>query len=136
MKSFARLYERASARKGGDAALEALIPKPRAASALARIPNDGWLPGMAQAVFRTGINWKVVENKWPGIEAAFGGFVPRAVAFLSYDDLDTLLKDTRVTRHWRKLQAIRTGVDDSLLERQPAKDWICGERDQYQGRHV
>jgi 3-methyladenine DNA glycosylase Tag len=110
MTSFARLYERASARKGGDAALEALIPKPKAASALARIPDDRWLSGMAQAVFRTGINWKVVENKWPGIEAAFDGFVPRAVAFLSDDDLDALLKDTRVIRHWRKLQAIRTNA--------------------------
>jgi 3-methyladenine DNA glycosylase Tag len=125
MKSFSRLYELASARKGGDAALEALIGKPKSASALARIPDDRWLSGMAKAVFRTGINWKVVENKWPGIEAAFDGFVPRAVAFLSDDELDTLLKDTRVIRHWRKLQAVRTNaqylVDLAAEHRSAAK---------------
>ncbi len=110
MKTFARLHEQACARKGGEKALEALIPKPRAPSALARIGDDRWLAGMARAVLRTGLNWSVVENKWPGIEAAFDGFVPRGVAFLSDDDLDALLKDARVIRHWRKLQAIRTNA--------------------------
>ena len=110
MKSFATLYQQASARKGGAEALEALIRKPKTASALARIPDDRWLSGMAKAVFRAGINWKIVEHKWPGIEVAFDGFVPRGVAFLSDDDLDDLLKDTRVIRHWRKLQAIRTNA--------------------------
>jgi 3-methyladenine DNA glycosylase Tag len=110
MKSFSTLYKQASAHKGGAEALEALIKTPKTASALARIPDDRWLSGMAKAVFRAGINWKVVENKWPGIEAAFDGFVPRAVAFLSDDDLDTFMKDSRVIRHWRKLQAIRTNA--------------------------
>jgi 3-methyladenine DNA glycosylase Tag len=110
VKSFARLYEQAAARKGGEAALEALIPKPTTAAALARIADDRWLAGMARAVFRTGLNWSVVENKWPGIEAAFHGFSPQGVAFLSDDDLDVLMKDKRVIRHWRKLQAIRTNA--------------------------
>lgn len=110
VKSFARLYEQAAARKGGEAALEALIPKPTSAAALARIADDRWLAGMARAVLRTGLNWSVVENKWPGIEAAFHGFTPQGVAFLSDDDLDVLMKDPRVIRHWRKLQAIRTNA--------------------------
>ena len=110
MKAFARLYEQAAARKGGEQALEAMLPKPKPPSSLARIPDDRWLAGMARAVFRTGLNWSVVENKWPGIEAAFHGFVPQGVAFLSDDDLDALMKDARVIRHWRKLQAIRTNA--------------------------
>jgi 3-methyladenine DNA glycosylase Tag len=110
VKSFARLYEQAAARKGGEAALEALIPKHTSAAALARIADDRWLAGMARAVLRTGLNWSVVENKWPGIEAAFHGFTPQGVAFLSDDDLDVLMKDPRVIRHWRKLQAIRTNA--------------------------
>jgi 3-methyladenine DNA glycosylase Tag len=110
MKHFSALYELAARRKGGEKALEALIPKPKSAAALARIPDDRWLSGMAKAVFRAGFNWQVVENKWEGTEAAFGAFDPHAVAFLSDDDLDVLVKDERIIRHWKKLKAIRSNA--------------------------
>jgi 3-methyladenine DNA glycosylase Tag len=110
VKSFSRLYELAAARKGGDAALEALITEAKSTAALARIPDDRWLSGMAKSVFQAGFTWKVVENKWPDIEAAYKGFNPRAVAFQSDDDLDALVRDPRVIRHWRKLKAIRTNA--------------------------
>jgi 3-methyladenine DNA glycosylase Tag len=106
VKRFADLYELAAARKGGPDAVEELIPKPKSAAALARISDDRWLSGMAKAVFRAGFNWKVIANKWPGIEDAFNAFDPHQVAFLSVDGLDALMKDTRVIRHWRKLKAI------------------------------
>jgi 3-methyladenine DNA glycosylase Tag len=106
MQKFRRLFELAAARKGGEEALEAMIGKPKSAASLARIPDDRWLSGMAKAVFRAGFNWSVIDTKWPGIEAAFAGFDPYHVAFLSDDDLDILLKDARVIRHWRKLKAI------------------------------
>ena len=98
MKKFATLYERAAVRKGGEAALETLIGKPKSAATLARIPDDRWLSAMAKSVFRAGFNWKVVDNKWPDIEAAYDGFDPHLVAFQSDDDLDVLVKDPRVIR--------------------------------------
>jgi len=110
MKKFSKLYERAAIRKGGGAALEALITKPKSKVALARIPDDRWLSAMAKSVFRAGFNWKVVENKWPDIEAAYDGFDPHVVAFQSDDDLDLLVKDPRVIRQWRKLKAIRANA--------------------------
>jgi len=110
MQTFARLYRQAAARKGGEAALEELIAKAKSAGALARIPDDRWLSGMAKSVFRAGFNWSVVENKWADIESAFGRFDPHTVAFMSDDQLDTLLKDPRVIRQWRKLKAIRTNA--------------------------
>jgi len=110
MKNFSTLYERAAARKGGEKALESMIVKPRSAATLMRIPDDRWLSGMAKAVFRAGFNWSVIDTKWPGIEEAFDGFDPHHIAFLSDDDLDLLLKDARIIRHWRKLKAIRTNA--------------------------
>ena len=110
MKKFERLHELAASRKGGAEALEELIPKPKSAAALARVPDDRWLSGMAKAVFRAGFNWKVVENKWPEIEEAFDGFDPRGVAFMSDDDLDVLVRDPRIIRHWKKLKAIRANA--------------------------
>jgi 3-methyladenine DNA glycosylase Tag len=107
MTDFSELFDRAAVRKGGVDALNELIKKPKSAATLARIPDDRWLSGMAKAVFRSGFNWSVVENKWSDIEAAYNGFDPYRVASFSDDDLDTLVRDPRVIRHWRKLKAIR-----------------------------
>lgn len=116
MKHFSKLYELAASRKGGEAALEKQIAKPKSAAALAKIPDDRWLSGTAKAVFRAGFNWKFVEHKWEGTEAAFNAFDPHAVASMSDDDLDVLVKDERIIRHWKKLKAIRVNaqyvVDD------------------------
>ena len=110
MIDFSELYERAARRKGGEEPLEALIARPKSKAALARVPDDRWLSGMAKSVFQAGFNWKVVENKWPDIEAAYDGFDPHGVAFQSDDDLDNLVKDPRVIRQWRKLKAIRVNA--------------------------
>ena len=107
MTEFSKLFDRAAARKGGADAVNELIKPPKSPAALARTPDDRWLSGMAKAVFRSGFNWSVVENKWSDIEAAYDRFDPYGVASLSDDDLDTLVSDARVIRHWRKLKAIR-----------------------------
>ncbi len=107
MKSFATLYERAAARKGGRAALEALIPEPESTAALRRVPDDRWLSMMTRCVFQAGFSWKVVDKKWPGFEEAYGDFDPAAVAGHSDDDLDRLMKDTRIIRQWLKVKATR-----------------------------
>jgi len=136
MKRFSTLYEQAAARKGGEQALESMIAKPKSAKTLARIPDDRWLSAMAKAVFRAGFNWSVVDNKWPGIEEAFENFDPHRVAFLSDDDLDVLMKDERIIRHWRKLKAIRTnaqyivdlesehGTAANYFAKHPSSDYI------------
>lgn len=107
MKSFSALYERAAQRKGGEQALEKLIARPKSKAALARIADDRWLSMMTRCVFQAGFNWKVVEHKWPGFEEAYHGFEPRVLAGHSDDDLDRLMKDTRIIRQWRKVKATR-----------------------------
>ncbi len=111
MQSFEALYERASERKGGGPALEKLIGKPKSRAALASIPDDRWLAEMSKAVFRAGFNWRVVEKKWPDIEAAFDAFDPPTVAFYSDEDLERLVSDPRVIRQWKKLKAIRENAN-------------------------
>ena len=65
-----------------------------------------YLEVMSKAVFQSGISWKVVESKWPGIREAFKGFDAEAVAYLNPPDVDQLAQDKRVIRNRRKLQAI------------------------------
>jgi 3-methyladenine DNA glycosylase Tag len=64
-----------------------------------------YLEVMSKSVFQTGISWKVVEKKWPGIRQAFRGFDPAAIVALTPDDLDVITNDTRVIRNRRKIEA-------------------------------
>ena len=65
-----------------------------------------YLEIMTKAVFQSGISWRVVEAKWPGIKEAFKDFDTDVVAGFSEPELDELAQDTRVIRNRRKLSAI------------------------------
>ena len=67
---------------------------------------DDYLAVMSKAIFQTGMSWKVVENKWPGILEAFDNFDVRKVANYNELDIEKLTEDTRVIRNYRKLVAI------------------------------
>jgi 3-methyladenine DNA glycosylase Tag len=67
--------------------------------------DDRLLAGMTKAVFSSGFSWSVVEQKWPGFEAAFEGFDPHRVAFYADEDMTRLLKDTRIIRNGAKIAA-------------------------------
>jgi len=109
MRAFADIYADAAARKGGEAALEALIGehKTLGPAELAAVPDDRWLSQMSKCVFQAGFNWSVIENKWPGFEARFHGFDPRLNAAMSDEDLDAHLKDTGIVRNAQKILSVR-----------------------------
>jgi len=109
MRAFADIYERAAARKGGEAALEALIAEHRSKTPaeLAAIPDDRWLAQMSKSVFRAGFNWQVIDNKWAGFETAFHGFDPGLNAAMSDEDFDLHLKDTGIVRNAQKILSVR-----------------------------
>ncbi len=107
MRTFDELFEIAAKRKGGAAAFEASMPKLKTPRQLAKIPDDTWLATFSRGIFQTGISWKVVDNKWPGILEALWQFDVGRCRMMSDDDLDTLLKDSRVIRHAQKLLAVR-----------------------------
>ncbi|HEX2647541.1 MAG TPA: DNA-3-methyladenine glycosylase I [Candidatus Dormibacteraeota bacterium] len=66
----------------------------------------GYLDPLARVMFQTGISWRVVDAKWPGIRDAFHDFDPARVAGLRAKDIDKLMGDTRVIRNRKKLEAI------------------------------
>jgi 3-methyladenine DNA glycosylase Tag len=109
MAAFNDIYARAAARKGGEAALEALVAEhtSKTASELAATSDDRWLSQMTRCVFQAGFNWKVIENKWPGFEAAFHGFEPALNAAMSDEEFDAHLKDTRIVRNAQKILSVR-----------------------------
>lgn len=107
MRTFNEIYELAIQRKGSAQAVESHTTKPKSRQALKRIKDDRWLSAMTRSVFQAGFNWKVVENKWPGFEEAYGGFNPTFVAAMSDEQCEQLLQDTRIIRQWRKIKATR-----------------------------
>jgi 3-methyladenine DNA glycosylase Tag len=107
MEHFERIEKRAAKRVGGASALEELLPKPKSPRALARTSDDRCLAAIARAIFAAGFQPKIVEHMWPGIEDALHGFDPMRVARLSDAQIEKLLADERVIRHWPKLLAIR-----------------------------
>jgi 3-methyladenine DNA glycosylase Tag len=107
MREFAEIHARAAGRKGGDAALAALLgPRPDRA-AVAALPDDRILSTMTQRVFSAGFVWRVIEDKWPGFEAAFLGFEPSQLLFQPDDFWHDRASDERIVRNPQKIRSVR-----------------------------
>lgn len=106
MTPFKTIYARASDRKGGAKALTSLL-QAADTKALANVSDDRVLSMMARCIFRSGFVWRVIEQKWPGFEAAFLEFDPAALAFQPDDYWDGLARDERIVRNPQKIKAVR-----------------------------
>ena len=73
-----------------------------------------YLEIMSKSVFQSGISWRVVESKWPGVREAMREFDPQTVAMLGEPELDELAQDSRMIRHRRKLSAISANAQRIL----------------------
>lgn len=92
----------------GDALPDKIGNGPRSAAELAALPEDRWLAQFTKSVFQAGFNWKVIEAKWDGFEAAFQGFDVSACAFMPPDMFDDLCGDRRIVRHAAKIASVQT----------------------------
>lgn len=104
MRTFDELYAIAAERKGGAEALEELIPLPD--PKVTEMPEDRWLANLTKCIFQAGFNWKVIENKWDGFEAAFHGFDLDRCAFLHDEDMDRLMADKGIVRNGPKIRTV------------------------------
>ena len=105
MRAFDEIFDIAAARKGGPEALEAQLSRPD--PSVSTLPEDRWLSILTKGVFQAGFNWKVIENKWEGFEAAFHGFDVGRNAFMNDDDFDAHLRNTDIVRNATKIRSIR-----------------------------
>ncbi len=107
MRSFDEIMDIAADRHGGRDAVEAKLQRPKPQADLAALSDDRWLSIMTQSIFQAGFNWKVVEAKWDGFEAAFNQFDPGTCAFMDDETFDALLQDTRIIRNAMKIATVR-----------------------------
>jgi 3-methyladenine DNA glycosylase Tag len=110
MTPFKTIRARAAKRKGGEAALAALLPKVAGPKALAKIGDDRVLAEMTRRIFSAGFVWSVIEAKWPGFERAFLGFAPQRLLAQPDEFWEKLASDPRIVRNPQKIMAVRTNA--------------------------
>jgi len=107
---FEAIEERARERVGGFQALVVRLPVPKSAEQLRAEGDDRYLSLMSLRIFRAGLKHSVVDAKWPAFEEVFFHFEPARVVAMSDDELEALLGDERLIRHWGKLKAVRANA--------------------------
>lgn len=107
MTAFRTILERAQKRAGGAEGLKAQLPEPRSDDELRAESDDRYLSLMSLRAFRAGLRHALVDAKWPAFEDVFFGFAPRRITAMNDEDLERLMGDRRLIRHWGKIKAVR-----------------------------
>ena len=107
MLKFAQIYEQALTRFPDEKELEKSLPVPSSTERLQERADNFYLSAMTRRVFRAGLKHAMVDNKWPAFEQVFYGFSPMQVAMMSDDELEALMNDKRIIRHWGKIKTVR-----------------------------
>src|SRR5207245_10110047 len=74
--------------------------------------DDEYFERMTRSLFTAGLNWKVIENKWPNFQKAFAGFSIRKVARVSDRDVKNILTDSGIVGDEKKIQATVLSADE------------------------
>lgn len=107
MSGFAAIRSRAAARKGGEEVLSSLLGPAPDNAACAALPDARILSVMSERVFAAGFVWRVIEQKWPGFEAAFLDFEHKALLFQPDEFWEGLARDPRIVRNPQKIRSVR-----------------------------
>ena len=107
MTAIKTIVDRAAKRVGGAKALEAELITPHGADELRAMADDRYLSLMSLRIFRAGLKHSMVDARWPAFEEVFHGFAPRRVWSMNDEDLERLMGEKRIIRHWGKIKAVR-----------------------------
>jgi len=69
---------------------------------------------MTKSIFTAGLNWNVVESKWPNFKRAFESFSPAAVAKFTGRQVKELTGDAGIVRNERKIAATVQNAEEFL----------------------
>lgn len=107
MKKFNSILARAVTHSGALESLEELLPTPATDADLQAVADDRYLSLMSLRIFRAGLRHSMVDSRWPAFEEVFHGFDPRRVWSMNDEDLELLMGESRIIRHWGKIKATR-----------------------------
>lgn len=110
MTPFETVLATAQTRAGGAAELAQRLPEPKSAKALQAVGDDRYLSQICLRVFRAGLKHSLVDAKWPAFEEVFHGFDPARVRAISDEQLEGLMGERRIIRHWGKIKSVRANA--------------------------
>jgi len=77
--------------------------------------NDNeYFERMSNALFQAGLNWKMIQNKWPNFKRAFANFSIEKVSKFNERDVKELMKDTGIVRNEKKIRSVIANAQESL----------------------
>jgi len=126
MLRFEQIYATACERKGGEANLKALLPKPASRASVRKLGADRYLAEFSKKIFQSGFVWRVVENKWDNFEELFWQFDVDKLLLMPDDMLERKAQDKRIIRNHRKVLAIRENAG-MIAENQRQQQCSFGE---------
>lgn len=118
MKSFKWMYEHVQAHKSGED-VELLLPQAKSQSELVLLPDDRILSDMVRRVFRAGLKHSLVDSKWPAFEEAFFRFDPEKICLMSDEQLENMMQNEKLIRHWGKIKSVR--INANMMQEQAEK---------------
>jgi len=68
--------------------------------------DDAYFENMSRIIFQAGLNWKVVDKKWPTTQKAFDKFSTKKVSGYTDSDVNRLMRDNGIVRNKGKILAI------------------------------
>jgi 3-methyladenine DNA glycosylase Tag len=74
--------------------------------------DNDYFERMSRVILMSGLNWRTLEKKWPGIERAFANFDIKKVAKFQEPEIEALMVNPDVIRNLPKIRAIVTNAGE------------------------
>jgi DNA-3-methyladenine glycosylase I len=74
--------------------------------------DNEYFERMSRVIFMSGLNWRTLEKKWPGIKTAFHDFNVNQVARLEEPDIEALMANPEVIRNLPKIRAVTSNAQE------------------------
>ena len=77
--------------------------------------DDEYFERMTKALFQAGLNWKMIDDKWPNFEKAFVDFSIPKVAKFGDKQISKLMENQGIVRNERKIMSTIYNAQQSLV---------------------
>ncbi len=74
--------------------------------------DEAYFENLTRVIFQAGLNWQVIDKKWPTTTKAFAQFSIAKVAAFTDRDVNRLLKDEGIVRNKNKICATITNATE------------------------
>jgi len=82
--------------------------------------DNAYFENMCRMIFQAGLNWSIIDKKWPTTRKAFANFSLEKVAAFTDNDVERLMNDEGIVRNRGKILAI---LDNAVQFQQIEKQW-------------